>query len=116
MTDKGFRAEILTGPYHSPNGGISATAQHVTIIGDAVPEELRLFTPDEEAPAVRMTGWQHRSFIPVDKPAGAFIGPMASGAFVYSLDSRWEDLTGSRGPIPLHDRYETAAQYNALSS
>lgn len=116
MTDKGFYAEILTGPRHSPNGGISATRQFVTIIGDNVPEELRIWAPDEKAPAVRMTGWQHRAFVPVENPTDAIIGPMSSGAFVYSSDSRWEDLTGSKGPIPLHDRYETAAQYDALSS
>ena len=42
---------------------------------------------------------------------GAVVGPMAGGNFIYSCDSRFP----SDYPIPLHDRYETQAQYDALS-
>lgn len=114
---RGFRAEILTGPYHSPNGGLSATAKFVTIVGEQIPESLLTDLVTEDAPAVRMSAWPHRILVPMEgRTDGAVIGPMASGAFVYSSDSRWTDLTGEQGPLPLHDRYETAAQYNALSS
>lgn len=43
-------------------------------------------------------------------------GPhMAGGNFVYSCDSRYHQMTKCDGPLPVHDRYETWAQYDALS-
>ena len=114
--ERGFRAEILTGPTHSPNGGLSARAQYVTIVGANVPDEMRTSYVTSDAPAVRMSAWPHRFLVPAEKRTEDLIGPMASGAFVYSSDSRWMELTSGSGPLALHDRYETAAQYNALSS
>lgn len=117
MTIKGFRAEILTGPHHAPNGGLSATAQYVTIIGDAVPQELHIWTPDDAAPAVRLDAFPFRRLVPATTPQDfTGVGPMASGAFAHSDDSRWTAFTGGSGPIPLHDRYESIELCNALSS
>lgn len=42
------------------------------------------------------------------------VGPMMGGNFAYSTDSRWRDAFGS-GPLPIHDRIETAEQYRLLS-
>lgn len=115
----GFRAEILTGPFHSPNDGLSAHARHVTIVGPEVPEELRIFKADDDAPAVLL---QRRPWagdlvlVPLEKPQGAFVGPMASGAYAVNSDDRWEQLTGGSAPIALHDRFESVELYNALSN
>ena len=48
-------------------------------------------------------------------PAPGMLGPMFSGSFAYSSDSRWREATGMYGAIPIHDRYETPAQYDMLS-
>ena len=51
----------------------------------------------------------------------AIIGPMPGGAYAASLDSRWAALCRSLighpyvGAVPIHDRFETQAQYDALS-
>lgn len=105
---KGMVAEILTGPYHSPNGGISATHQQVLVVGANVP---RVFAAGD-LPVVEVgeTLPGHTVLRPVDRPDGA-VGPMASGAYVVTSDGRWPFA----GPVPLHDRFETPAQYDVLS-
>lgn len=45
-------------------------------------------------------------------PAGC-VGPMSGGNFLYSCDSRFREMFPY--PIPAHDRFETPAQYDALS-
>lgn len=42
---------------------------------------------------------------------GATVGPLFGGTFIYTSDSRFP----ADYPIPLHDRYETPEQYDALS-
>ena len=53
-------------------------------------------------------------------PDGEFkrgsVGPMFGGTFVGSSDSRFRKATGQRGPIPLHDRYETTEEYERMST
>jgi hypothetical protein len=50
------------------------------------------------------------------------VGPMWGGSFVHTSDSRFaeavEILTGTKSglAVPLHDRFETPAQYEALST
>lgn len=120
----GFRAQILTGPTHAPNGGISAHAQYVTIIPgcaegspmDSMARGMGLTYATSDAPAVRFAAPFVRALVPVDVPAGKPCGPMASGAFAYSADPRWEALTNGQGPIPLLDRWESDEEYEALSS
>jgi hypothetical protein len=56
----------------------------------------------------------------VDRPEGA-VGPMMGGNFAATSDSRFfeavERLCGYRyvGALPVHDRFETPAQYEQLS-
>lgn len=40
---------------------------------------------------------------------------MMGGNFGYTSDSRFNDYTGSRTPLPIHDRVESAEQMRALS-
>lgn len=117
----GLRAAILTGPYGDcSNGGISSRWKHVTVVGDDIPERHKVRT---QAPAVRLTetAQGYLVAVPVDQPRDT-VGPMASGAYIvvqYASDgaSDWRDLLGVTfsAAIPLHDRFETAAQYEALS-
>lgn len=51
---------------------------------------------------------------PIDPPPTGEIGWMAGGNFIYTSDSRFNDVTAGY-PIAIHDRKETVEQYAALS-
>jgi hypothetical protein len=115
---KGIRAEIYktTASYAQgdfSNGGISATCQHVTIIGPGIKGNQR---PDQAAPAVIL----HRdrngylSARPAETPAGKY-GPSFGGTFIYTSGTAYREATGGTGPVPLHDRFESAEEYDRYS-
>ena len=92
---------------HCSNGGLSE--RHTQVI-----------LTDEENPLIGM--------IPVVKLMyGAYavpvliqqtqpmVGPMAGGCYIVSSDTNYRKLVGHSNPISLHDRYETAVQYDILS-
>ncbi len=106
---KGLRAEILTGPFHSPNGGLSSRVRHVTILGIGEDRTLPAFAqvsePSDHAPGVYLLFEDDRYVArPADAPSGKWF--MASGAHLHTGDSRWRELLGHSLPIPLHDRTE----------
>lgn len=118
-TQRGFHAEIYTGPHHTPGGGTSATVRQVTVIstgGRTLDQEFRLSAPTADAPAVRITnrGNGYLAAIPAAPVPAGYVGYMASGALVYSSDDRWARLVGN-AVVHLHDHTETGAQYDALS-
>lgn len=59
--------------------------------------------------------------VPIDTPGDKAVGPMMGGNYVATSDSRFsaevERVLGERfyGAVALHDRWETPAQYEALS-
>ena len=61
-------------------------------------------------------GEKHYFIEPVMHPKGK-IGPMFGGNFAYTSNGIFADLLGERctRPIPIHDRFETQEEYNALS-
>lgn len=103
---KGLPAEILTGPIHCPNGGMSSRVRHVTILGLGQDRELPAFArvrePSDQAPGVYLL-FEHGRYVarPADAPPGMHFA--ASGAFVHTGDWRWRELIGHSLPIPLHD-------------
>lgn len=116
---RGFPAEIYVGPYHSPDGGISATAKRVTVLsvrGRTLDQEFRLSAPTVDAPAVHIVsrGTGYLVAIPATPVPGGRVGYMASEALVHSGDIRWNDLVG-RSVVHLHDRTETGATADVLS-
>lgn len=118
-TVKGLRAEIVKSPRGDySNGGVSSRFDEVTLVG---PEFTGPFEPTESAPPLRLvkrvlgSGRVLFHFEPLAKPLGA-VGPMFGGAYVASSDSRFtEAVEGMYGAVPLHDRFETPAQYESLS-
>lgn len=110
----GIPGQILRGQFHSPNEGISAYYEDVIIVGANVPP-LRPVT--DRAPAV-VIGETLPGYVvlwpDVPVPAGS-VGYMASGAYVAPTEGRqeWRKVFGHYGAIPLHDRIETQAQYDA---
>lgn len=137
---KGLTAEILKHEGRScSNGGLSSTADEVTIVGITtiegsgrighvrpVPETARVFEPTEEAPPVVIV---HRylfgEFIPQAVPAAVVdgeirllvrddcVGPMAGGCYITTSDGRYAALLERKTsmPIALHDRFETGEHY-----
>jgi hypothetical protein len=51
---------------------------------------------------------------PIERPEG-MLGPMAGGTFIDTSDSRFSAAVGFYGAVSLHDRWESQAQYDALS-
>ncbi|MCK2240061.1 MULTISPECIES: hypothetical protein [unclassified Crossiella] len=106
---KGLRAEILTGPFHSPNKGLSSRVRHVTILGvgqeRTLPAFARIAEPSDDAPGVYLL-FEHGRYVarPAAAPPGTWF--MASGAHLHTSDSRLRELIGHSLPIPLHDRTE----------
>lgn len=118
------------------NGGLSSTADGVTIVGivqahktevEPIFEEARVFTPTEQAPPVVIV---HKRFsfglgisaVPaVVGDDGSIelvrkddhVGPMMGGCYVETCDARFAELLGERTsrPVALHDRYETREHY-----
>lgn len=50
---------------------------------------------------------------PLEKPKN--MAQFMGGNFIYSCDSRFREYTGSRLPLPVHDRFETWGEYEHLS-
>jgi hypothetical protein len=118
---RGIRLSVLKSAMgDTTNGGISATAAFLVLVDDRIPPRDRNDTASERMPAVRLTetvpGYQ--VLVPVDGRPGE-IGPMAGGNYAVGrygpTGTVWKALTGTHGALPVHDRYETQAQYDALS-
>lgn len=112
-TSKGIRANIYKHCDRDfSNKGISYYCDHVTIVGPDIPE---VDEATDQAPAVAIG---HRAgaiyLAPLSRPEGV-VGPMMGGCYVGSSDSRVRAAFGLYGAVALHDRFETQAQYDALS-
>lgn len=115
--------EVLKGKYASSNGGVSDRYDTLDLYPAGTWESQ--VHPDHRDKAVVLEEGNLSGtviVVPVSAPSGVtHCGPMASGAYVASSDSRFreavEKLLGHRfyGALPLHDRYETWGQYDALS-
>ena len=102
------------------NNGVSAVAGSLCVVNVPGP-----FNPSPALPAVELVegpgGRGHAILRPVEAKKPGMVGPMFGGNFGYSSDSRFSEavqkLTGSRhyGAVAIHDRYETPADYEALS-
>jgi hypothetical protein len=118
---EGFIASILEDKKigNCSNRGISYWAKEVTIVTD-IPE-LQIFEtyPKDELnrPLVvikkkKVCGEEYVYAEPIDEPTG--VGWMMGGTFIYSTDSRFRQFL-NKYPIPLHDRQETAQEYERNS-
>ena len=118
----GIRVDILKhGGRSFANGGISDTSDEATLILDSKLVPLAGTEASDEAPAIKLVKGNLPGTIkavPVVTPSGV-LGPMMGGSYVVSSDGRFADeverILGykSSAPVPLHDRFETQAQYDA---
>lgn len=106
----GLRVHILTGKFHSPNGGISAHVDEVTIVavnGEPLPAHMRVFPPTDAAPPVILYDRPDNSWVAYPVGEDMRKWHMSSGAYINTTDSRFSELVGHYLPIPLHDRTES---------
>ncbi len=86
------------------NNGISAHASKLYILaeqkGSSEPEDIRQCVYIERR---EVSGGQYIGCKPVYCRKRWY---MAGGNFLYTPDSRFKEITGSKYPIPIHDRYE----------
>jgi hypothetical protein len=115
------------------NGGLSDRANKATVVNADGP-----FEPTDERPAVMLVKGNLAGTVKAvaaevfevngithyreAKPKGS-VGPMAGGCFIDTSDSRFGEAVAQvvlgdhstaaavYGPVALHDRYETPAQY-----
>lgn len=97
----------------STNGGATSKFTSFVLCGEGIPE---VFEASPRYPALALvrrwvgTPQEYAHAEPVDRPTG-MVGPMMGGNFVHTSDSRLRRIFPY--PIPVHDRFETQAQYDA---
>lgn len=119
MKYKGLSVQVYKSPLgDSTAGGISANKDSLilTSIEDTNGIEISINAPFEgdETNTVKIVPGHLPGYwraIPVNSKKSGMIGPMFGGNFIYCSDSRFP----LKAPVPIHDRYETVAQYNGLS-
>lgn len=135
---KGLRLHIYRAAknkgFDGTNGGISAGADAVTLVGfrhrhhdgevQPLPQVSQVFEPTAEEPAVilvpsALPNQYGPHLEPLEAPGDArIIGPMFGGNYAGSSDSRWSALGelfghGRLDLVAVHDRFETQRQYDA---
>ena len=111
------------------NGGITATANSVTVTGirrggrtrkpgpvELLPRTMRVFTPSERAPEVTLVIRENGSgghWLSLE-PAGADESCwwMAGGNYAGTTDSRWGELAEGTDLVSVHDRSEPGSSTN----
>lgn len=114
VTDGTGRENLPEIIYHVA-GNATSCYQNQLNVGSAEPDDLVGFVAEIDPTTVQASEW-----IPLRKPDQ--VGPMAGGHYAGTSDGRFsaavEKILGSRfyGAVPIHDRFETVAQYEALST
>jgi hypothetical protein len=95
---------------HDSEANVFHGAKSVTVVNLPGP-----FEPTPEAPAARLwhTPYGDPILVP-DTYQPEKAGPMNGGTFAATSDSRWNSAVGYRA-IPVHDRFETWAQYEEMT-
>ena len=108
------------------NGGVTSKRDRFTLFWDCEKKDAQKYCTENNIDVdsalwlnPRIIWEEYHPFCePLVKPAGK-IGGMFGGNFVYTSDSRFPSLYGERNcahfPIPVHDRFETQEEYDALS-
>lgn len=122
MTDytHGIPGLVLTGKFHSANGGLSTRFHAVTIVGPEVEGVPHLRPVRDDAPAVviERRSRDYYALVPLADPPEGHTSYMASGAYVEQgggsqYADAWKRIFGHGQPVPLHDYTETWVRYNA---
>lgn len=118
---KGIRLHVLRAPVDSTNGGVTATARTLVLLDDRIDLRYATHEPSEREPAFVLTETArgYKVLIPFGGWPARSLGPMAGGNYAvakYGEDAQaWHTLLGHYGALPVHDRFETTEEYEALS-
>jgi hypothetical protein len=100
------------------NNGISSQYKDIILIGveDGNTEVDELNLPDNACQLVKrvLFSERHDYIVPCKPIEDGNVGYMASGCYVTTSDTRFQEYTGSE-ILPLFDRQETQRQYDTLS-
>ena len=109
----GLSVDIFRSGYNSELNKMNGIKGCI-LTGGNVPE---ISSPTKDTPELKLIkrylfGSEYLSAEPVEPPDPGTIGYMFGGTFIYTSDSRFP----SKQPIPVHDRQESQAMYNQLST
>lgn len=100
----GFTARIYRAKHANFPEHVLARHASVVITGPAVPEHLRTAIPCGTTPPVILDRHAHSlRAVPAGEPDWGNLPYSFGDAFLWSPDSRWSQVAGQPGPIPLHD-------------
>ena len=128
-TAHALRLDVYAPPYgECSNHGITHTHDHVLVICPEGPVEIDLDDPPDNlmrlergtiAPSTKTL-----RLVPATGDTAGLVGPMMGGCYASTSDARWHSLLATyvgkddayiASAVPIHDRYETQEQYDALS-
>ena len=103
------------------NGGLTSRKRSMFLFVDCTREEAVEecekfgINPEDQLLLVRRELWgeRHDYAEPLVKPER--MAQCFGGNFVYTSDSRFHEWTGCWNPMPVHDRFDTWEDFNALS-
>ena len=107
--------------YDCSNNGATSRHDDIYLFNGGTAEEIQAYADDHDIPyeicfkvEVLRRGEPHEYHraVPAFKSGKMW---MAGGNYAYSCDSRYEEVSGIRYPISVHDRSETMEEYLALS-
>jgi hypothetical protein len=121
VTNKGLIVDVLRSAKYgdSTNGGVTSTHDSFVVVDSQI---AGIFEPTNDMPALKLVrrtfgqSQESQTYIhaePLAPVPSNCVGYMFGGNFIYSCDSRFREV--NQYPIPVHDRIETAAQYDRLS-
>ena len=106
------------------NHGVTSRHNQMTFFWECTQEQALEYCkehsidPDSALILVRRELWgeDHSYAAPLIRPANK-LGPMFGGNFIYTSDDNFYKMCGltTASPIAVHDRFETQAEYDALS-
>lgn len=111
--------------YDCTNDGVSSRLDSIEVFSaDATNEQIAAWClknrvrPSDVCRLNKRMLWgeKHYCIEPVMRPKHT-LGPMFGGNYACTSDSTWADILGETvgRPIPIHDRFETQEEYDALS-
>jgi hypothetical protein len=121
MSNKGLTVDVLRSAKYgdSTNSGVTSKHSSFVVVDPAI---AGIFEPTKDMPALKLVkrtfgqSQESQTYIhaePLEPVPAGCVGYMFGGNFIYSCDSRFREV--NQYPIPVHDRIETAAQYDRLS-
>lgn len=126
---KALRLDVYR-PSHGDcsNHGVTETHDEVLVLCDEGPVDVDLDAPPANLMCLKAgttrLGRRTLRLVPATDPDTHMVGPMAGGCYASTSDARWHRLLSAHvgeenaylaHAVPIHDRYETQAQYEALS-